>query len=68
MAQVWVWPYCTFPGCDHKRTWRKETQVVAAYDRHPSWVVGDKAICYCHGQEAGATFPCDETQKRTHHA
>lgn len=68
MAQVWVWPYCTFPGCDHKRTWRTPDSATAASERHPSWVVGSQAVCYCHGADNGATFPCDETEKATHHA
>jgi hypothetical protein len=65
MSQAWTWPHCTFPGCDHKRTWRKLAEVTSAYQRHDSWVQGDKAICYCHGLEQGATFPCDVTQGMT---
>lgn len=66
MSQLWVWPRCTFPGCDHRRTWRTQASVSSAYQRHSSWVVGNKAICYCHGLEQGATFPCDITHKMTH--
>jgi hypothetical protein len=66
VAQVWVWPVCTFPGCDHKRTWREIAQAQLAYQRHSSWVVGDRATCYCHGLLADPTFPCDVTEKAMH--
>lgn len=67
MSQAWVWPHCTFPGCDHRRTWHDIAQVTRAADAHPGWVDGDKAICYCHGLEQGATFPCDVTEQATSH-
>lgn len=66
MTQVFHWPSCTFPGCDHTRTWRTRHRLENAQLRHLSWTVGSQAVCFCHGLEAGATFPCDETQKVLH--
>jgi hypothetical protein len=66
MSKLWVWPRCTYPDCDCRRTWKTERQAHSAYERHPGWTRGTRAICYCHGLEEGATFPCDLTQQVTH--
>lgn len=66
MAQVFHWPRCTFPGCDHSKRWDSAQKAQNAQLRHDSWVVGARAICFCHGLEQGATFPCEETQKVLH--
>jgi len=65
MSKRYHWPVCTYPGCDHMRTWPTEKQATAAMLRH-HWTDGDRAICYCHGLEEGATFPCDQTQQVIH--
>jgi hypothetical protein len=65
-VKVYQWPQCTWPDCGHVRSWATEILAQHAYLRHADWTKGSKAICYCHGLEAGATFPCDETQKATH--
>jgi hypothetical protein len=63
-----IWPLCTFPGCGHRRTWETPQKAEQAMLRHREWVANGTAVCWCHGAEAGATFPCDETEKATHHA
>lgn len=66
MANRYQWPRCTFPGCGHARTWQTAQEAESAYLRHHSWTQGDAAVCYCHGLEQGATFPCDQTQQAIH--
>jgi hypothetical protein len=67
MSQVYVWPVCTFPGCECRRTWRRADYAMAAYQRHHGWTRGDEAICLCHGAQV-ATFPCDKSEQHTTHA
>lgn len=56
MSWRYVWPTCTFRGCDHKRTWGTEKRATTAYMAHPTWSQGDEATCICHTPDG---FPCD---------
>ena len=60
-----VFPLCTHPGCEHRRTWPTISEAVEAALREP-WVNHSTghAICACHYPAAQPTFPCDAVLSR----